>query len=107
MKRQFNIFDGLFLLALVFKLKNWTPTPTWFEVFLPYVIESVLSLIKVLSQLFGWEDRVKFWFWNWAKDRAVKRAGTKARDYMKAQEEAGKARSGNPGRFTDPQNLGK
>lgn len=111
MKRTFNIFDGLFLMALYFKLTGTGLVVCWVAVFLPYMVEGALALIAAYSRLFGWSERIKFWFWNWAKDRAIKRAGTQARAYMKKQEEAGKEQArqtgGNPGRFTDPQNLGK
>lgn len=111
MKRTFNIFDGIFLMALYFKLTGSGLVLCWVAVFLPYLIEGALALITAYSRLFGWPERIKFWFWNWAKDWAVKRAGKRARAYMKKQEQAGKDHAatmgGNPGRFTDPQNLGK
>jgi hypothetical protein len=109
MKRHFNIFDGLFLMALYFKVTATGLVLCWAAVFTPYLVEGALALITAYSKLFGWNERVKFWFWNFAKDRAVKRAGTQARAYMKAQEKAGQdqARSGNPGKFVDPKNLGK
>lgn len=111
MKRQFNIFDGLFLMALYFKLTGTGLVLCWVAVFLPYMVEGALAIIGAYSRLFGWNERVKFWFWNWAKNKAVKRAGAQARAYMKAQEEAGKEQArktgGNPGQFVDPKNLGK
>jgi hypothetical protein len=111
MKRTFNIFDALFLMALYFKLTNSGLVLCWPAVLLPYLIEGGGVLISAYSRLFGWNERVKFWFWNWAKDRAIKRAAKQARAYMKNQEEAGRERvrqtGSNPGRFVDPENTGK
>jgi hypothetical protein len=111
MKRNFNIFDGLFLMALYFKLTGTGLILCWVAVFIPYMVEGALALIAAYFRLFGWTDQVKFWLWKFALNKRVAKAGDKAREFMKAQEEAGrdKARQtgGNPGRFNDPQNMGK
>lgn len=90
MKRQLNIFDGLFLMALYFKITNTGLVLCWAAVFIPYYTEAALGVITAYSRLFGWGDRIKYWFWKWAMDRGVKRAGEKAREYMKAAEEKGR-----------------
>lgn len=109
MKRQFNIYDGLFLLALVFKLRNIEPVPKWWEVFAPYMLEAVTVVIVAIFATLGIKERLKFWLWQLALKLRVKMAGKKARQFMKAQAEKGKeqARNGNPGRFIDPQITGK
>lgn len=107
MKRTFNIFDGLFLLALYFKLTGTGLVVCWPAVFLPYLLEGALAIVSAFSGLFGWADRVKYWFWKFALNRRVDKAGDKARKFMDDKFKEGQARSGNPGRFIDPQNTGK
>jgi hypothetical protein len=111
MKRTFNIFDGLFLMALYFKLTKTGLVLCWPAVFLPYMVEGTLAMITAYSSLFNWPDRVKFWLYQFAVKMRVAKAGKQARKFMKAQEEAGRERArqtgGNPGRFIDPENTGK
>lgn len=109
MKRPFSIFDALFLVALIFKIRGFEPVLTWFEVFAPYVFEAFTVLIAALFKMYGVNDRAKFWLWKLALSVRTDKAARKAKQFMKAQEEAGKAqaRSGNPGKFVDPKNLGK
>lgn len=93
MKRQLNIFDGLFLLALYFKLTSTGLVLCWPGVFVPYLAEAILAIITAYSRAFGWIDRIKYWFWKGAMERGIKRAGKKARQFMKSAEEAGKAQA--------------
>lgn len=112
MKRHFSIFDGLFLLALYFKLSGTGPVITWLEVFLPYLVEGVAAIIGAVAKLFNWPDRLKFWFWKAAMRVRVRRAGEQARAVMaghvKAAEQArARKTGGNPGQFVDPANKGQ
>lgn len=111
MKRTFNIFDGLFLMALYFKLTSTGLVLCWPAIFLPHLVEGGLAIIAAYSKLFNWPDRVKFWLFKFTLNRDMAKAGSKARKFMKAQEEAGRERArqsgGNPGRFIDPENTGK
>lgn len=119
MKRQFNVFDGIFLLALFLKLTNQGPAITWIDVFTPYIVEAFFAGIGALATLFSWREKIKYWFWNAAMKWRVKMAGKNARAMMHGiakENEAvravnkasdAKASGSNPGQFIDPQKLGK
>lgn len=112
MKRQFSIFDGLFLLALYFKLSGSGPALSWFDVFAPYLVEAVTVLIGSVFTLFNVKDRLKFRLWQWAMNLRVKWAGKAARAFMAEQNaKTGQAPArkvgGNPGQFVDPANKGR
>jgi len=113
MKRQFSVFDGLFLLALYFKLSRTGPALSWFEVFTPYLVEGVAAIIGAALTLFNVKDRLKFKLWQWAMQLRVKWAGKAARAFMAEQQAKGKAQAtarkvgGNPGQFVDPANKGQ
>lgn len=100
MKRQFNLFDALFIVALVFKLKNWPPVPAWWEVFCPYMIEAVIALITLAMAFYGVTDSIKQWLVNKAIAWRVRRSAVKAKKFVKGEFEKGKA-SANPGRAVD------
>lgn len=111
MKRTFNIFDGLFLLALYFKLSGTGPALAWWEVFAPYIVEAFSVVVAFVLNLFNLKDRLKFWFWKMGMKLRVRRAANKASAFMKAAEERGKEAArktgGNPGQFVDPANKGQ
>ena len=110
MKRLFSIFDGLFLLALYFKLSGTGPALSWFDVFAPYLVEAVAALIGSVLTLFNVKDRLKFLAWQWAMNLRVKWAGKAARAFMADQQAKGQAArkvGGNPGQFVDPANKGQ
>lgn len=60
MKRGINLYDGLFLLALYFKLSGTGPALNWVEVFLPYVIHLIVSLFMLIDSIFKFTELVKF-----------------------------------------------
>ncbi len=108
MKRQFNVFDGLFLIALVFKLRNLDPVPAWWEVFAPYLFEALTILIGTLLTAFSFKERSKFWLYEIVMKIRVKQAAKQARRFMKQKTAEGRAKANsNPGQYMDPQNTGK
>lgn len=122
MKRPFNIFDAIFMMAVVFKLTGTGLQVSWGAVFLPYAVECLFVIIGAISTLFSWRERIKFWFWNAAMKLRVKMAANNAKAYMKGvekatqadlagrkvEQEAVKKFSGsNPGQFISPADMGK
>jgi hypothetical protein len=113
MKRPFNIFDALFMMALVFKLTGTGLQVAWWELFTPYAIEGLFAIIGAIATLFSWRERVKFWFWKLAMNFRVRQAGANAKAYMDGIQKAhdnflkAKQASSNPGQFIDPADLGK
>src|SRR4051812_38542792 len=120
MKRPFNIFDALFMMALVFKLTGTGLQVTWWALPLPYAVEGLFAIIGAIATLFSWREKVKFWFWKMAMNFRVRQAGANAKAYMEGVEKVHKAaihglkneqaainKFSNPGQFTDPADLGK
>jgi hypothetical protein len=118
MKRPFNLFDALFMMAVVFKLTGTGLQVSWPAIFLPYAVEGLFVLIGALATLFSWRERIKFRFWKAAMSWRVRQAGENAKAYMagveKAHQEHLKAKKSNqgtagsnPGQFVDPSDMGK
>lgn len=118
MKRPFNLFDAIFMMAVVFKLTGTGLQVSWPAVFLPYAVEGLFVIVGALATLFSWRERVKFWFWKMAMQIRVRQAGADAKAYMagveKAHQELLKAKKSNqanagsnPGQFVDPSDMGK
>lgn len=109
MKRRFNVFDGLFLLALYFKLSHTGPSISWFEAFAPYMVESVSIIVGAVAKTLSLKDRYKFLVWKIAMRLRVRQAAKQSAQFMKMAEEAKattRKESGNPGAFVDPANKG-
>lgn len=101
--RPFNVFDGLFLLALAFKLTGEGPALSWFDVFAPYLIEAVLAIVGAIAGIFQWGERLKFFAWEKAVGWRLKGLAKKAKAIARKDiAPAGPNKTtGNPGRAYD------
>lgn len=100
MKKNFSIYDALFIVALVFKLRHWEPVPTWFEVFCPYVIELGIMLIVFLFRIYGISSWLEQWLTRKAIAWRVRLSARKAKKFVNGKYNEGLA-SRNPGRVVD------
>lgn len=83
MIRPITIFDGLFLLFVYFKLNgDWPEISWWLVICGPYCGQLLFLAIVVMAKTFSFEDRLKFFFWNWAVKRKLKKASSDARKNM-------------------------
>lgn len=74
MIKQFTLYDGLFILALYFKLTNTGLVLSWWLVFAPFYVEAIILFISKIGGLFGVVDRVKFFLWKYAMAKQVAKA---------------------------------
>jgi hypothetical protein len=101
MKKQFSVFDALFILFLYFKLSGTGPSMKWWECFSPYIMECGFTLLGFLYTLFNVGGRLKFILWRKAMRIRVKVAAKKAKDQILKKFEEGarsKQAASNPGR---------
>lgn len=118
MKRNFTVWDGLFILFLAFKLNGTGPDLTWLQVFSVYILQAFLLVIFSLSESLGFTDRLKFFYWKgiigvrvWFAAGKAKREVMESYHEAMAKEDLKKSYlnrvSGNPGIFVDPAKKGK
>lgn len=105
MKKSFSVFDGLFLLALYFKLSG-TVNVSWLGVVAPCVLEMFVSGLLLMNSIYGWDNKPKIWLIKILSKKtfndAVKAAKAQAESEHKREQ-----RRANPGQHIDPKNLGK
>lgn len=78
MKKNFSVFDGLFLMALYSKIVSGYDV-SWFFVLLPYIFELFWMSCSFLFKAYGLEDRVQGWVAKKVADRAFKKSINKAK----------------------------
>lgn len=102
MKRQFNVFDALFILALFGKLSGSIPEVSWLDVVTPYLIEAVVVIFSVFNSVYGWDVSVRTSFLRWVASRKYDRVYKQAKKETEEQ-----FRGSNPGSHKDPAKTGK
>lgn len=83
MKRVFNVFDGLFLLGLYFKLSGTGPALQWWEVFAPYALEAVGIAIRLWLSTYSFGDRLAFVLFKWKVTNTMRQASKDAEKQVK------------------------
>lgn len=78
MKRSFNLFDGLFLLAVYFKLSGVYPV-SFLELWAPYLLEALMAIIYLVATMYGWQLRFQTWVTKTATKIMLKRYVEKAK----------------------------
>lgn len=102
MKRQFNIFDGLFLLTFFAKALHLTMFGhgvTWFAVFVPYLVEGLLVIAREVLTRLSVPEKLRFWLWKLWLRMATRKIKAEAMRNVK--------QSANPGTFNNPADFGK
>jgi hypothetical protein len=97
--RPFNVFDGLFLVALYFKLSGQGPAIAWWEVFAPYMVEAVITIVGSVVVALQWHERIKYFLWKKAVGWRMKKLAKKAKTI--ARRPSAVPTTGNPGRAHD------
>lgn len=100
--RPFNLFDALFIVALVFKLRHIDPVPSWFEVFAVYLVEVVYTLLYRMAIQLKWEQKLRHWLWKITTNQDIKRRAKQASAHMRYNN----SKPGNPGEFYDKDKRG-
>lgn len=107
--KRFTIFDGLFLILFYCKLRGLgipTAPPSWFIVFLPYILQSLFVILGLFVGHYGWDDRARWAVYKFFLRLTLRSKRGEARKIMGQAIKNGR-QSANPGQFVDPSKFGK
>lgn len=107
MKRGITFWEALFIVALIFKIRELDPVPSWFIVFLPLIIQAVLSIAGPIANYFGVDGRLSFWLYKIVLKWTIRGKAKEARKVMRNAYQSGRRAAANPGGYVDPENFGK
>lgn len=116
MKRPINLLDGLFLLFLYFKLSGEGPKISWFEVFTPFIVGLLWTIVNFMLTESGFYgeivDRFSFWLWKIRNKTLIKKAARNAHkavmdSVLHGVHDVKNKAQGNPGQAHDSLKTGK